>query len=570
MEVAKSSAIVNCITYDNKNLDYKEFLQSCKRVCILGVNYTPSTAEDLEDLRKDVMSRIWLTYRKSFNAIGGIGGPTTDSGWGCMLRCGQMMLSHSLIVRHLGRDWRWTKGTTNTTYWKILKMFHDKKLAPFSIHQIASMGESEGKEIGQWFGPSTVAHVLRKLSAFENWCDLALHIAMDSTVVLEDIEKIATYTTAGVQVDYHNRKQKNWKPILLFIPLRLGLSEINPCYIEPLLDTFNSEYFVGLLGGRPNHAHWFFGKCENDLLYLDPHVCQEKDFENDETYHCDYAGKIDCSGLDPSLAIGFLFERYEALHDWQYLAREKFQKLFEVVNNRPKHWGKLQHYSPLNSVTVSVSSEDNSNAGQNDNMKDLIEKREKNKESSILPSCEIVDDNLSVTIYRTELWDDVKDEVKTDIKNILDRNVKIINNVEKVSNINDYLPSIFENFSKFWGYPIQRRNKEEENDIEKDKINYIDKDKLYSLNNMNIVNCNETVLSKGKTACREIICTFSDKMNEYLTNIATYVNDGSNTFFANGRERSGGFKLNNTDRITSDFSDMYSMKYPIISDVKDR
>lgn len=324
----------------------------------------------MEEIKRDVISRIWLTYRKGFSPIGSINGPSSDSGWGCMLRCGQMMLSHALIVRHLGRDWRWTKGTTNSTYWKILKMFHDKKSAPFSIHQIASMGESEGKEVGQWFGPSTVAHVLKKLSAFESWSDIALHIAMDSTVVLEDIEKIATYTTAGLQVDYHNRKQKNWKPILLFIPLRLGLSEINPCYIGPLLQAFDSEFFVGLLGGRPNHAHWFFGKCENELFYLDPHICQlfEEPLTSDETFHCERGGKIDCSSLDPSLAIGFLFEKYEALYDWQLYAKDKLFKLFEVVNDRPKHWGKLQHYSPLNTVTISVSSEDNSNAGQHGRM----------------------------------------------------------------------------------------------------------------------------------------------------------------------------------------------------------
>jgi len=42
-----------------------------------------------------------------------------------------------------------------------LKRFEDKRASAFSIHQIALMGASEGKEVGQWFGPNTIAQVLK-------------------------------------------------------------------------------------------------------------------------------------------------------------------------------------------------------------------------------------------------------------------------------------------------------------------------------------------------------------------------------------------------------------------------
>lgn len=116
---------------------------------------------DISTIRQDVTSKIWCTYRKSFVPIGGVDGLTTDKGWGCMLRCGQMVLAQALVNTHLGRNWFWEPETKDPVYLKILRRFEDRRQAPFSIHQIAQMGASEGKEVGQWFGPNTVAQVLK-------------------------------------------------------------------------------------------------------------------------------------------------------------------------------------------------------------------------------------------------------------------------------------------------------------------------------------------------------------------------------------------------------------------------
>ncbi len=49
------------------------------------------------------------------------------------------------------------------------------------------MGVSEGKSVGEWFGPNTVAQVLRKLSLFDEFTPYCIHVAMDNTIVIDDI-----------------------------------------------------------------------------------------------------------------------------------------------------------------------------------------------------------------------------------------------------------------------------------------------------------------------------------------------------------------------------------------------
>ena len=198
--------------------DINDFPQTEDPVYILGKKY--SVLHELEELRDDFRSLIWMTYRSGFPAIGG-SGPTTDRGWGCMLRCGQMVLANALVRKHLGREWRWTglpvmsspyslvldepSFTPSTTtlvpernlpasYKQVMRLFSDDKLSPYSIHQISQMGESEGKPVGTWFGPNTVAQALKKLSVYEKSNNLNIQVAMDNLVIVNEISEFFLLT----------------------------------------------------------------------------------------------------------------------------------------------------------------------------------------------------------------------------------------------------------------------------------------------------------------------------------------------------------------------------------------
>eukprot|EP00128_Syssomonas_multiformis_P014595 Colp12_sorted_trinity150504_noHs@2874 len=126
-------------------------------VWFLGIKYETQD----EEFKKDLKARLWFTYRTGFPFIASTY-YTSDAGWGCMLRCGQMMLAETLVRRHLGRNWHKVDiHRKEAKYKEILRWFADIPTRPYSIHQIAETGEKFDKCIGQWFGPTTVCQVLR-------------------------------------------------------------------------------------------------------------------------------------------------------------------------------------------------------------------------------------------------------------------------------------------------------------------------------------------------------------------------------------------------------------------------
>ncbi|XP_053959172.1 cysteine protease ATG4B [Anastrepha ludens] len=329
-------------------------------VWVLGKRY--NAIQEIDLIRRDIQSRLWCTYRRGFVPLGA---PqlTTDKGWGCMLRCGQMVLAQALIDLHLGREWFWTPEIRDATYLKIVNRFEDSRKSYFSIHQIALMGDSEDKKVGQWFGPNTVAQVLKKLVRYDDWCSIVVHVAMDNTIVTDDIYSLCLENP---------NNEDTWKPLLLIIPLRLGLSDINPIYIPALKSCFELVGNCGMIGGRPNQALYFVGYVDDEVLYLDPHTTQrsgsvgqktsqdERDF--DATFHQRYAGRISFQHMDPSMAMCFLCKSrlsFEVLLDnlrTQVLTAST-QPLLEITKSRSPEWvsataGIESNFTTLNTTGI--------------------------------------------------------------------------------------------------------------------------------------------------------------------------------------------------------------------------
>lgn len=232
-------------------------------------------------------------------------GLTSDAGWGCMLRTGQSLLINALIHVHLGRDWRlpstpatFSEATTSqeiatlndyAKYAQMLSWFLDdpSPLCPFSVHRMALIGKELGKEVGEWFGPSTAAGTLKTLANSFAPCGIAVATATDSIIYRSDV-----YAASNLPSDDWNRisptfnpsrkkkrdnaeaKEGKWgeRAVLILVGIRLGLDGVNPIYYDSIKALFTFPQSVGIAGGRPSSSYYFVGSQANHLFYLDPHL----------------------------------------------------------------------------------------------------------------------------------------------------------------------------------------------------------------------------------------------------------------------------------------------------------
>lgn len=261
--------------------------------------------EGIDGFRRDFGSRLWMTYRREFPILNG-SNYTSDCGWGCMLRSGQMLLAQALLCHFLGRSWRWDPDSQlHTTHEdlvhrKIVRWFGDtpSKNSPFSIHTLVTIGLDAGKKAGDWYGPASVSHLLKRavrMASQENadFDGLHVYVAQDCTVYIQDIldeclvpdpvqqakampwqqqtpdrsrgeERRGTAESASPAAasgggGNGDSKHLLWKALVLLVPLRLGTEKLNAIYGNCLKTLLSTEHCIGIIGGRPKHSLYFVG-----------------------------------------------------------------------------------------------------------------------------------------------------------------------------------------------------------------------------------------------------------------------------------------------------------------------
>ncbi|XP_062113474.1 cysteine protease ATG4-like [Humulus lupulus] len=338
---------------------------STSDIWLLGICYKISpddsfvdfpTNGGLADFENDFSSRILMTYRKGFTAIEDLK-YTSDVNWGCMLRSSQMLVAQALVFHRLGRSWRRSlQKPLDQDYIDILHLFGDSEASPFSIHNLLVAGKAYNLTAGSWVGPyamcrswETLVRCKRESSDFENQpLPMAVYVVSGD----EDGERggapVVCVEDAFRHCSEFARGQANWTPILLLVPLVLGLETINPRYIPALRATFTFPQSLGIMGGRPGASTYLVGVQDDKAFYLDPHEVQpiidigRNSVEADtSSYHSSVVRHVALDSIDPSLAIGFYCRDKDDFDDFclrgNKLAEESNgAPLFTVTQSLPK------------------------------------------------------------------------------------------------------------------------------------------------------------------------------------------------------------------------------------------
>lgn len=123
--------------------------------------------------------------------------------------------------------------------------------------------------------------------------------------------------SSSIHFEEEKAAEKLWRnTVLVIVCCRLGMTKVEPEFLDVIRYFFACKVNVGILGGRPGEAYYLIGLQDEFLIFLDPHNTQEavpSDQDSIKKMHTSYhesnAKKIHFSKLDPSLGFAFLLKK---------------------------------------------------------------------------------------------------------------------------------------------------------------------------------------------------------------------------------------------------------------------
>ena len=217
---------------------------------------------------------------------------------------------------------------------------------PYSIRnfiKVENHVNKKGKKVGDWFSnydTTRLIYTINKDMNNHNDCDFKILNFNDSIIYIEEIlencfEKIEEEINEsnGFEIlsisdikspeclnnDVENKiyifQGKNYifkHKFIIFVSVRHGLYLLDDGMYKEVFKIFDIETNIGFIGGNNTKAFYFIGKCDKNIIYLDPHYVQETIPLNNlgtisacESYIPKDIYYMPINELSPSFTIGF-------------------------------------------------------------------------------------------------------------------------------------------------------------------------------------------------------------------------------------------------------------------------
>lgn len=288
---------------------------------------------DNKDEIKDILNTfLYMTYRTNFYNLKtvGCGNYTSDSGWGCMIRCSQMLLTKALIEKKIfdlkQNNIKIDDNIIQKIRKEVLCLFNDNYLSleetkkhpdyklfweyyeevvkenpeyksivkiipPYSIHILSKLGYCAGKFTSDMNMINCFININSDLFNDINIISFCVGIINIKKLFNQFCEKIEGNDEIDKSnlVNYNGVNYSFKKGGIIFISFRFGSDLLDPAYynVIPLIfSKFRNNF--GIIGGNRRRGYYFIGiRGAKYLILADPHISQKTE-ENSENYYKTY------------------------------------------------------------------------------------------------------------------------------------------------------------------------------------------------------------------------------------------------------------------------------------------